>query len=568
MKASISTRLAVASSLLVLAVMTGVGAFQIGVARKSVMEAYSIRLTLMSERLAQNLVEALIKSDRAIAAGIVENELKEGIASAVFIMEPSGAVFSGFTIDTFGVSEASMNSYQGREAVDSSIVLDGLVIGTVLVFPDMSKPTREINTRIISTAILTLAVAIILTASVLVLTRLLIVKPLATVNSFLSRLSSGEGDLTIEIPQTSRDEIGEVAGNVNAFRLSLARLIASLRSIVLSLSADSQELAANSAETASASTQIGANMDGVKKQIDTLYQLVEDVKSRAVGIDEASGTQRDSVLAQTATVVKANGILERMAGQSEAMAANARSAKETYERLSKAAEEGRADLETSTAAITDVSGKSDALIETTAIIAGIASQTNLLAMNAAIEAAHAGEAGKGFAVVADEIRRLAEDSALQARNTDAALGSISSAMAGMVEAAHNMEKSFAAMSELVSMAIDLATRTDSSIAEEKILEKELRESLSEVESLTRQVDHSAESNVAAAKEIRRTIETMGDLAKVADDGMAEMVLGIKEIDKAVQAVNDLSQRNRNAIGDLDRETACFKLSEVEDGACL
>jgi len=402
-------------------------------------------------------------------------------------------------------------------------------------------------------------VAIILSIAMLLFTEALVVKPLRVVNQFLFKLSSGEGDLTIEIPSDSRDEIGQVAGNVNAFRLSLATLIGSLRKIVLSLSSDSQELAANSAETASASTQIGANMEGVKKQIDALYRLVAEVKERSAFIDVASKEQRKSVTGQAASVSSAKEILKRMGEQSESMALNARSAMDTYKRLAQAAEDGRTDLATSSSAITDVTGKSDSLIETAAIIGRIASQTNLLAMNAAIEAAHAGEAGKGFAVVADEIRRLAEDSAIQAKNTAEALGSISNAMSGMVEASHHMETSFTAMSELVATAVTLATRTEESISEEKSLEHELSASLAEVSLLTDTVDSSAESNAAAAKDIRQAIETMGDLSKIADDGMSEMVLGIHEIDEAVQAVNELSQRNRSSIGELDRETGCFKI---------
>jgi methyl-accepting chemotaxis protein len=240
----------------------------------------------------------------------------------------------------------------------------------------------------------------------------------------------------------------------------------------------------------------------------------------------------------------------------------------TYQRLATAADNGRNDLESSSTAIKDVSGKSNALMETVAIIGNIASQTNLLAMNAAIEAAHAGSAGKGFAVVADEIRRLAEDSTVQASTTAKVLGSITGSMERMVEASVAMESSFSSMSALVKEAVELAKRTEHSIDEEKVLEQELSLSLLELAKLTETVDSAAESNAKAANEIRTAIEDMGDLAKVADDGVAEMVSGIREIDKAMQAVSELSQHNRSAVADLDRETRCFKIDGEETGSCV
>ncbi|OHD23166.1 MAG: hypothetical protein A2Y38_00965 [Spirochaetes bacterium GWB1_59_5] len=560
MKSSIRIRIALASAFLVIIVMAGLGTYQLLVTKRMTYESYNARIRLMAERLSQNLVDPLWNYNVALTDSIVRTELKEGIAKAVFILEENLKTFTGLAVDSsFETSKADKETFADVEAIEMPIIKDSKTIGSIMLYPDFSRADKEIASRIGSTVLQAIIVAIILSIAMLLFTEALVVKPLRVVNQFLFKLSSGEGDLTIEIPSDSRDEIGQVAGNVNAFRLSLATLIGSLRKIVLSLSSDSQELAANSAETASASTQIGANMEGVKKQIDALYRLVAEVKERSAFIDVASKEQRKSVTGQAASVSSAKEILKRMGEQSESMALNARSAMDTYKRLAQAAEDGRTDLATSSSAITDVTGKSDSLIETAAIIGRIASQTNLLAMNAAIEAAHAGEAGKGFAVVADEIRRLAEDSAIQAKNTAEALGSISNAMSGMVEASHHMETSFTAMSELVATAVTLATRTEESISEEKSLEHELSASLAEVSLLTDTVDSSAESNAAAAKDIRQAIETMGDLSKIADDGMSEMVLGIHEIDEAVQAVNELSQRNRSSIGELDRETGCFKI---------
>ena len=567
MQSSLRTRFAALAALLVILVMAGTGFFQMARDRRNTYASHDARLTLILERLSQNLVEPVWNYNKAQTESILASELKEGLAHAILILEQNGNLFTGMQVSDGGIIPASTASFDSITAASIELSRAGSPIGTIKVFSDRSLADEELASRTWSTMVQAVVVALILSSAIFLLIELLVLRPLKTVNQFLLKLSSGEGDLTIEIPVASRNEIGEVARNVNTFRLSLATLIGSLRRIVRSLDSDSHELAANAAETASASTEIGANMEGIKRQIDALYSHIVKVRERAALIDESSRNQMESITGQSGAVDLARKALSRLAEQGEVLKDNAASAMLTYQRLASAADNGRNDLETSSATIKDVSSKSNALMETVSVIGNIASQTNLLAMNAAIEAAHAGAAGKGFAVVADEIRRLAEDSTVQASTTARALGSISEAMNRMVEAAVAMESSFSSMSGLVAEAVELTKRTERSIEAEKVLERELSHSLEELAKLTKTVNNAAGSNAAAANEIRTAIENMGDLAKVADDGVAEMVSGIQEIDKAMQAVSELSQHNRSAVADLDRETRCFKIDGEDTDSC-
>jgi len=228
-----------------------------------------------------------------------------------------------------------------------------------------------------------------------------------------------------------------------------------------------------------------------------------------------------------------------------------------FSTLMTSASDGKIKQEAVDARVKEIASQSELLMEANAVISGISSQTNLLAMNAAIEAAHAGDAGKGFSVVADEIRRLSETSAEQSRSIGAELMKIRATIAEVVDASRDSEAAFTAVTEGIEETDGLVRQIEQAMAEQELGSKQILEALHDMNEVTEEVRAKASEMNEASEKAR---SSMGDLESTSTTimgSMDEMGAGAEQINKAAQAVSSLAEATNTNIQAMEGEIGRF-----------
>ena len=413
--------------------------------------------------------------------------------------------------------------------------------------------TLQLSMIIISTMILLIALTIVFFVAHT------IIQPINIAVSALKNIAQGEGDLTVRLPVTGNDEITDMA---EYFNKTIEKIGTSIQQVGVNsdtMEEIGDELASNMTETASAVNQISANIDGVKQQALTQAASVTETAATIEEIVRTIKQLNNSIETQAASVAQSSSSVEEMVANIASMGQMLGKTDEVIKKLTGATGDGKATLVTSNAVTQKIAEESGSLMEASSVIQHIASQTNLLAMNAAIEAAHAGEAGKGFAVVADEIRKLAEESSMQGKTITTTLKTLSGEIETLSASSKTVEAKFNAIFTLAEQVKEMSARLTEAMREQENGSKDVLTAIKSINTVTVEVQAGSEEMLKGGEGVAKEMQKLDGLTRVITDSMNEMASGAVQINNAVQEVSEITQRNKGAIENLAEEVSKFKV---------
>ncbi|MCL1812721.1 MAG: methyl-accepting chemotaxis protein [Treponema sp.] len=383
--------------------------------------------------------------------------------------------------------------------------------------------------------------------------------PLGSINAILKEISLGEGDLTRTIVINSKSEIGDLSHYFNRTLEKIKNLIVIIKEQSLTLSDTGNELAGNMAETAAAINEITENIQAIKSR----------VLSQSAGVTQTHATMEQVVThinrldglveKQSTNVSSVSTAIEEMAASIQSVTATLSDNAANVLTLRGASEAGRGGLQEVAADIQEIARESEGLLEINSVMENIASQTSLLSMNAAIEAAHAGEAGKGFAVVAGEIRKLAENSSKQSKTIIEVLKKIKGSIDKITGSTENVLARFEAIDSSVKIVSEQEAHIRGAMEEQGTGSRQIVDSVTGVNELTRQVKSGCDDMLEGSKEVIQESENLGTVTQEITQSMNEMASGAEQMNVAVLHVNEISDRNRKNIALLLEEVSRFKV---------
>lgn len=386
-----------------------------------------------------------------------------------------------------------------------------------------------------------------------------VIKPLKRVGAAVNNLASGDADLAQRIEVHGNDEFAEISTGINTFIEMLHKIVSELNLAQKELTAIGIDLGTNSQESASATAEIMANIAGVRKQSESQSEAVSNTTTILGHSAENVNNLENLVEAQVAGITESSAAIEQMLGNISSVTSSVRKMADSFKELGITVSDGKTKLANVDGKVNEIAEQSKMLIQANTIIAQIASETNLLAMNAAIEAAHAGKAGEGFSVVANEIRKLAETSSAQSKNINTELKEISSSIKDVVSLSKDSQVAFGQIVTHLDSTDVIIREIDNAMSEQENASRQIFSALSDMRNQSIEVNemsHQVKDNIVA---VTKDMDTVSQISSIILGSMDEMTAGAQQISTATQGVSDLAASTKENIDVMDSKLKLFRV---------
>ena len=387
-----------------------------------------------------------------------------------------------------------------------------------------------------------------------------IIKCLKQISAITAALSQKDYTVADGRPE-HRSELGIIIQGINAFKNQAGDILKEIEVSTKKTSNQSDDLVHNMDLTKDNVANIVESISSIKQEIENQSAGVEESNS---SIEQIMGNIRslnNSIESQAAGVTQSSAAVEEMVANIASVTQILEKNNQVVNALTSAADKGQQQVKAAVKTADSVLQQSEGILQASSIIQNIASRTNLLAMNAAIESAHAGEAGKGFAVVAEEIRKLAEQSGDQSKAIDENLRSLSEAIAGITTDINLVQTAFESIYDLSQKVREQETVIANAMEEQNSGNQQVLEAMRAISDSTSEVKNGSTEMLVGGEQILKEMRNLSEVTTVISDNMNQINDFSQQISDAVAITTASTNSTQENLKGIMKELDTFKLEK-------
>ncbi len=385
-----------------------------------------------------------------------------------------------------------------------------------------------------------------------------ILKPVLSTSSLFKEMAKGSGDLTVRLNARFNDEIGEMSGRFNEFADKLLGIITTIKRSANNTGKLKTSLEQATKHTAGELNKITNQVNKINEKIGSLDDRINLTETGASDIEKRTNILSEQVVDETSAVEESTAAINEMVASINSVSNITKTKKEATYQLVVSAKNGSQLLENMSTAVNDINIQIGSIQEMVTLIDNISSQTNLLAMNAAIEAAHAGEAGKGFSVVADEIRKLSANTNQSSRLIASSLGGIVDSIERATKASEETSTTFMTFISEVTKIAEALDEIESSTVELATGGGEITKAMMLLSDLSGEVKEGAVLMESKSKEMQNEMLTAKEESARVRESMKGIFSTVQEISNEMEKIVGITGNLAETADELSNEVNRFK----------